>query len=98
MDALKNAVVSGVYRTELLQDAFSRYNVYPPVAAPPPVAPPPSTDKTREIELREEILRLREENLKLREELIKLRERLSPSPRTSTSLESTITEEREVKK
>ena len=103
MDALKNAVVSGVYRTELLQDAFSRYNVYPPTAAPPPVATPPPSSLTEKekLDYEREIVRLREENVKLREEILKLRERLSPSPRPSTSLESTlhtITEESEVKK
>ena len=67
-DALKNAVVSGLYRPELLQDAFARFN-----------APPPTPDKTREIELREEILRLREENVKLREEILRLREALAAS-------------------
>ena len=98
MDALKNAVVSGVYRTELLQDAFSRYNVYPPTAAPPPVAPPSSLTEKEKLDYEREIVRLREENVKLREELLKLRERLSPSPRPSTSLESTIIVESEVKK
>ena len=102
-EALKNAASSGLYRPELLQDAFARLNVYAPTIPPVPVPSSTASSLTEKerLDYEREIVRLREENVKLREELLKLRERLSPSPRPSTSLESTlhtITEESEVKK
>ena len=66
--ALNNAVVSGLYSRHLLQDAITRFMVYPSKLMPAQVV------SKKEIDLREEILRLREENLKLREQLLEIRE------------------------
>ena len=78
-DALKNAVISGLYRPELLQEAFARFKTYPAMPEPAP-APPP-----RDLEYREEILKLREEIVRLREENIVLRERSAAPYRVSSS-------------
>ena len=66
--ALNNAIVSGLYSRHLLQDAITRFMVYPSKKMPAQVV------SKKEIDLREEILRLREENLKLREQLLEIRE------------------------
>ena len=78
-DALKNAVISGLYRPELLQEAFARFKMYP--ALPEPAAAPQS----RDLEYREEILKLREEIVRLREENVVLRERAAAPYRVSSS-------------
>lgn len=71
--ALNNAIVSGLYSQNLLQDALTRFMVYPSKPAQTSAFSP------KEMELREEILRLREENLKLREQLLEIRERAANS-------------------
>lgn len=77
-EALKNAASSGLYRPELLQDAFSRLNVYAPTV-PVPVSSSPSLPEKEKLEYEREIVRLREENVKLREEILRLREALAAS-------------------
>lgn len=91
-DALKNAVVSGLYRPELLQEAFARFKTYP--------APTQPTSNEQTTELREQILKLREENLKLRETIIELRERCATPYQVHASTPSQFTSnfESEVKK
>ena len=71
VEALKKAVVSGLYRPKLLQDAFTRI-----VTQPQPSLPLPQTDLSSEIELKlkEENLKLRENNIELKEEIFKQRE------------------------
>jgi transcriptional regulator with XRE-family HTH domain len=87
-DMLKNAKISGVYRSELVRDAFTRFSTYP---APSTQAAP--------LELREEILRLREENLKLRERIFELEQMLNiPSGGVSTVLKSSSNHELETVK
>lgn len=71
--ALNNAIVSGLYSQKLLQDALTRFMVYPSKPAPT------LAFSKKEMELREEILKLREENLKLREQLLEIRERAASS-------------------
>lgn len=88
-DMLKNAKISGVYRSELVRDAFTRFSTYPA----------PSPHGMNELELREEILRLREENLKLRERIFELEQMLNiPSGGVSTVLKSSSNHELETVK
>lgn len=87
--ALKNAVISGLYKAELLQEALVRF-----ASRPVPVK-----QNTVEIDLREENLKLREENLKLRERIFELEKQLaSPSAGVFTGLKSASHKEFEVTK
>ena len=71
IDALKKAVVSGLYRPKLLQDAFTRI-----ITQTQPSIELPQADLSSEIELKlkEENLKLRENNIELKEEIFNQRE------------------------
>lgn len=75
---LLNAQTSRLYDSSMIADALARFSSVSrfPVERHPST---PASVGTRELELREEILRLREENVKLREEILRLREALAAS-------------------
>lgn len=77
IEALKNAVVAGVYRHDLLQDAFSRFGVgYQYPAEPRPAAPHDILEREKRLEYEREIFERDKKIFELEKEVAELRRQL----------------------